>query len=192
MHQQKNDQTAGKGPNNKDAGKRRRRREGQGESMAAAAGILNHSTSSADLTGTTVKADADSSSNSASITSSDFLVLLVTELKNQDPTASTDPNAYVNQLISINSLEQLININSTLTSAVGGSISTTSSGTNASASATANSDTAQPDASSGGSSISDAIQTATSELAPGNLSVPAANPSAQTVAQALSGRRNSL
>jgi flagellar basal-body rod modification protein FlgD len=161
--------------------------------MAAAAGILNHSTSSADLTGTTVKADADSSSsNSASITSSDFLVLLVTELKNQDPTASTDPNAYVNQLISINSLEQLININSTLTSAVGGSSSTTSSVTKASASATANSDTVQPDASSGGSSISGAIQTATSKLAPGNLSVPAANPSAQTVAQALSGRRNSL
>jgi hypothetical protein len=46
--------------------------------------------------------------------------------------------------------------------------------------------------SSGGMSIPGAIQTATSKLAPGNLGVPDANPAAQTVAQALSGRRNSL
>lgn len=164
--------------------------------MAAAAGIVNHNTSAATaLSGTTVKADttsSTSSSNSASITSSDFLTLLVTELKNQDPTANTDPNAYVNQLISINSLEQLITINSTLTSAVGGSSSTTSSVTKASALATDNSDTVQSNASSGGNSISGAIHTATSKLAPGNLSVPAANSSAQTVAQALNGQRKSL
>lgn len=166
--------------------------------MAAAAGILNHSTSAAEaLTRTAVKADADSSSTTSSdaakISSNDFLTLLVTELKNQDPTASTDPNEYVNQLVAVNSLEQLININSTLTSAIGSPSSTTPSVSNASATdLTADSAIAQSNASSIGTSVPSAIHIATSKLAPGNLSVPAVNPSAQTVAQALSGRRSSL
>lgn len=49
------------------------------------------------------------------ITSSDFLTLLVTELKNQDPTQPTDPNAYIQQLVGVNSLQQLISINQDLT-----------------------------------------------------------------------------
>jgi flagellar basal-body rod modification protein FlgD len=48
----------------------------------------------------------------ATITADDFLTLLVTELQNQDPTSDTDPNAYVNQLVEVNSLQQLISINS--------------------------------------------------------------------------------
>jgi flagellar basal-body rod modification protein FlgD len=150
-------------------------------------------------TGKTAKQEADGSSSSdsssaASISSSDFLTLLVTELKNQDPTANTDPNEYVNQLVAVNSLEQLININSTLTSDLGTSSSSTSSDvTRVSAtSLAANSATSEPAALNGGRSIPSAIQTATSKLAPGNLSVPDANPAGQTVAQALSGRRNSL
>jgi flagellar basal-body rod modification protein FlgD len=51
---------------------------------------------------------------SASITSNDFLKLLVAEMKNQDPTATTDPNAYVDQLVQVNSLQQLIQINADL------------------------------------------------------------------------------
>jgi hypothetical protein len=45
-------------------------------------------------------ADAPSASSSstaagaATVTANDFLTLLVTELKNQDPTANTDPNTY--------------------------------------------------------------------------------------------------
>jgi flagellar basal-body rod modification protein FlgD len=54
---------------------------------------------------------ASGSANPASITANDFLTLLVTELQNQDPTANTDPNEYVNQLVSVNSLQQLISIN---------------------------------------------------------------------------------
>jgi flagellar basal-body rod modification protein FlgD len=50
------------------------------------------------------------------ITSSDFLTLLVSELKNQDPTQPTDPNAYITQLVGVNSLQQLIQINQGLTS----------------------------------------------------------------------------
>jgi flagellar basal-body rod modification protein FlgD len=57
--------------------------------------------------------DGSSNSNqdSATITANDFLTLLVTELKNQDPTTNTDPNAYVDQLVQVNSLQQLIQIN---------------------------------------------------------------------------------
>jgi len=53
----------------------------------------------------------DPAAHAASISSNDFLTLLVTEMKNQDPTAQTDPNEYVNQLVQVNSLEQLIEIN---------------------------------------------------------------------------------
>lgn len=47
----------------------------------------------------------------SNITSNDFLTLLVSELKNQDPTQPTDPNAYIQQLVGVNSLQQLIQIN---------------------------------------------------------------------------------
>ncbi len=70
----------------------------------------------------------DNSSTSASgdstITANDFLTLLVAEMKNQDPTADNDPNAYIDQLVQVNSLQQLIQINGDL----GGSSSSSSSG----------------------------------------------------------------
>ncbi len=50
----------------------------------------------------------------STITSNDFLTLLVTEMKNQDPTQPTDPNAYIQQLVGVNSLQQLIGINKEL------------------------------------------------------------------------------
>ncbi len=69
-------------------------------------------------TGTSGTSGTTSTSSSAStagqITSSDFLTLLVTEMQNQDPTAPTDPNAYIQQLVGVNSLQQLISINSEL------------------------------------------------------------------------------
>jgi flagellar basal-body rod modification protein FlgD len=72
----------------------------------------------------------------ASITANDFLTLLVAEMKNQDPTADTDPNAYIDQLVQVNSLQQLIQINQDL----GGDSSTTSSsGSGSSASGDASS-----------------------------------------------------
>lgn len=70
---------------------------------------------------------------SSTISANDFLTLLVTEMQNQDPTADTDPNEYINQLVQVNSLEQLIDINQTLTTAY--PASTTSSSTPQSASA---------------------------------------------------------
>jgi flagellar basal-body rod modification protein FlgD len=74
---------------------------------------------------------SDSSTSTATITANDFLELLVTEMKNQDPTADTDPNEYINQLVQVNSLEQLIQINQDL-SGVGST--TGSSGDSASTS----------------------------------------------------------
>jgi len=71
---------------------------------------------------------SNAASDSSDITSDDFLTLLVSELKNQDPTQPTDPNQYITQLAQVNSLQQLISINQgigTLDSAI--SVPTTSS-----------------------------------------------------------------
>lgn len=71
-------------------------------------------------TGTTgTSTGASGSGNSASITANDFLTLLVTEIQNQDPTSQTDPMTYITQLVGVNSLQQLLQINQTLTTAVG-------------------------------------------------------------------------
>lgn len=66
-------------------------------------------------------ASGSSAANAAGqdITSNDFLTLLVSELKNQDPTQPTDPNAYIQQLVGVNSLQQLIQINQGLTTIEG-------------------------------------------------------------------------
>jgi flagellar basal-body rod modification protein FlgD len=65
---------------------------------------------------------SSSTTSTATVTANDFLQLLVSEMKNQDPTANTDPNEYINQLVQVNSLEQLVQINQDL----GGSSSTSS------------------------------------------------------------------
>jgi flagellar basal-body rod modification protein FlgD len=86
----------------------------------------------------TAASTASSAANPSDITSSDFLTLLVSELKNQDPTQPTDPNAYITQLVGVNSLQQLIQINSGLTSIEPPSSSSTSAtGSGASANAVA-------------------------------------------------------
>jgi flagellar basal-body rod modification protein FlgD len=43
-----------------------------------------------------------------------FLKLLVAELKNQDPTAPTDPTQYMSQLASFSTVEQQVQTNATL------------------------------------------------------------------------------
>jgi flagellar basal-body rod modification protein FlgD len=72
--------------------------------------------------------------DSSDITSSDFLTLLVSELQNQDPTQPADPNAYITQLVQVNSLQQLIQINSDLDF-----VPTASTGTSSTSGATSNS-----------------------------------------------------
>jgi flagellar basal-body rod modification protein FlgD len=78
-------------------------------SQATAKDTSSTSGTSSDGSNTT-----DSTTGESTITSSDFLTLLVSELKNQDPTQPTDPNQYIQQLVGVNSLQQLISINQEL------------------------------------------------------------------------------
>jgi len=192
--------------------------------MAAAATVFNHAltaghtlagvtaapmTSAAaetsDTAGTSGSSgSSDSSSDSATISANDFLTLLVTEMQNQDPTADTDPNEYIDQLVQANSLEQLIDINQTLSTDLGGASSSSDSGSATSqaviavSGATGATAAASPltaahskgavaptRAASAGAT---AMQTSASNLAPGNLSTPSAIPAAQVVAHALNGQ----
>ena len=146
------------------------------------------------------KSSSDSSSDSATISANDFLSLLVTEMQNQDPTADTDPNEYINQLVQVNSLEQLIDINQTLTTdststdAIKSKASDAASGVGSPANATANETPSVSKKGSSGAAVASSSQAAQSQTAatqarhaPGNLAIPNANPSAHRVAHALDG-----
>ena len=56
-----------------------------------------------------------------------FMQLLITQLKNQDPTSPMDPSAFVQQLAQVTSLDQLTQINQLLQNTLGTSTTTTSS-----------------------------------------------------------------
>ncbi len=142
-----------------------------------------------------------SKTSSAGITANDFLTLLVTEMKNQDPTANTDPNEYINQLVNVNSLQQLISINETLTGAFGSSSANAYTQT-ASASSSAASARVQPEptfsphvaqsdsptSAPEATSANDAsVKALIGKFVQGNLSEPAANPVAARLAHALDG-----
>jgi flagellar basal-body rod modification protein FlgD len=146
----------------------------------AGAGATPMSSPATDPTGTDTS--SSSSSDSSTISANDFLTLLVTEMQNQDPTADTDPNEYINQLVNVNSLEQLISINQNLSTALGTSAPTPSSPTSPKAVAATPASTGSPSAGSLA-----ALHTGNSPAA-GNLAVPAAAPAAQTVAHALDGK----
>lgn len=116
--------------------------------------------------------ESSSSGSSASIAANDFLTLLVTEMKNQDPTASTDPNEYVNQLVQVNSLQQLISINETLQNAT---------------MLKATPDSAA-DTSSGRASSAQMTDDAATSVRASNIDVSKAKTAALRVATALAGR----
>ena len=174
-----------------------------------AMGILNHATTptanaAAGTSGSGNTSNSENSSaGSATVSANDFLTLLVTEMQNQDPTADTDPNEYINQLVQVNSLEQLIDINQTLTTALDPATSTSSSGatgqaflpgTNSlltGAAATGSSGTSPTAAAQQASTLTldDFARTNGAQQVSGNLSVPRLNAAAQQVAHALDGRR---
>ncbi|MGC1781823.1 MAG: flagellar hook capping FlgD N-terminal domain-containing protein [Acidobacteriaceae bacterium] len=77
-------------------------------------------------------------SSEATITANDFLTLLVTEIQNQDPTTQTDPMEYITQLVGVNSLEQLVQINQTLSGATGTSTPAASAASSPAAAAQSN------------------------------------------------------
>ena len=179
---------------------------------AATTGIWNHSAQAAspfssNSSGAHAMAGAsgnssnsgDSSTDGATISANDFLTLLVTEMQNQDPTADTDPNEYINQLVNVNSLEQLISINQTLSTAYPSTTSSSQpSATNPSASAVSahaptsaaskSTHAAQANAAQLNALQSNATQPVQSSglhVVSGNFSTPDANPSALRVARAL-------
>ena len=200
--------------------------------MAAMAGVLNHhmtagqalaGTSASPMAGSTsgtggASGSGDSSTSDATISANDFLTLLVTEMQNQDPTADTDPNEYINQLVSVNSLEQLIDINQNLSTALGQSGSTAGSGApstpaaavassltaksagnshaqahtaghNTTAQTAATVSASKAPASTVPAAISRFAQLNGTGQAPGNLSIPEGKAAAQRVGHALDGKR---
>ena len=130
-------------------------------------------TSENSSTASGTSSSSSSSTSSASITANDFLELLVTEMKNQDPTSTTDPNEYINQLVQVNSLEQLIQINQDL----GGLASGTSG--------TANASIATPGNLSAGTS-NPSLEAAASQIA--TAMEPRQNPAAGQATTQLSNR----
>ena len=71
------------------------------------------------VNGVTSNAQATSSTQAAPISGGDmgtFLTLLTTELKVQDPTSPLDPDQMVGQIVSLNQLDELMQINQTLQS----------------------------------------------------------------------------
>jgi flagellar basal-body rod modification protein FlgD len=198
--------------------------------MAAMAGLIHHAMAEHAMSGHAAAGQAvskpsampmaagadDSSSNSTSdsstISANDFLTLLVTEMQNQDPTADTDPNEYINQLVQVNSLEQLIDINQNLSTVLGIAGSTPSGSADASsgsaaravvkpsgATAPAVAAARHPSAATaahtsipaGRPSTAAAINRFASSVgaksAPGNLSVPVDHGASHRVARALDG-----
>src|SRR5215469_9732920 len=90
--------------------------------MAATATVFNSVPQTQSLSSPRALANSSTSGNAndtgSNITANDFLTLLVTEMKNQDPTSAQDPMQYINQLVGVNSLQQLIQINETLSGAL--------------------------------------------------------------------------
>jgi flagellar basal-body rod modification protein FlgD len=114
-------------------------------------------------------------------------------MQNQDPTANTDPNEYINQLVNVNSLEQLIDINQTLSTDAGSTPSSTGTGANPVVTHAANSANPAASPSAAASPLATTSGAAVSSSSPasymsGNLSAPNATPAAQRVGHALAGR----
>lgn len=173
-----------------------------GAAIARASALpLASSTSGTGGTSST-SGSSDSSDSSATISANDFLTLLVTEMQNQDPTSDTDPNEYIDQLVNVNSLEQLIDINQTLSTDLAPPSSSSATGTSADAtSGTAGAmDSASPVLparslhTAHGSALLPASGAASSATAAqagstfGNLSAPPASSAAHRVGHALTQR----
>jgi flagellar basal-body rod modification protein FlgD len=71
--------------------------------------------STAKAAATTTPATGATALNSLSSNFNDFLKLLMTQLKNQDPTSPMDTNQFTTELVQFSGVEQQINTNSSLT-----------------------------------------------------------------------------
>lgn len=78
---------------------------------------ISPTTTNASGIATNVNADGTVKTSSAQDTKNEFLSLLVTELKNQDPNNPTDQKETLAQLAQFSSLEETQNLNQNLTTA---------------------------------------------------------------------------
>ena len=65
----------------------------------------------ASTTGTGNSASNTTSASMNGLDPNDFMMLLVAEIQNQDPTKPMDPTAFMSQLVELNQLEQVMQIN---------------------------------------------------------------------------------
>ena len=90
--------------------------------MTGIAGILHHVTGTlnplakANPMSSTQSASGSSADDGSTVSANDFLTLLVTEMKNQDPTQPMDPSQMVSQLATVSEVGQSVQANSTLAS----------------------------------------------------------------------------
>jgi len=175
--------------------------------MATSALMHHHAAASISLaaahpvaSGSNAVSGTPADTGGATISGNDFLTLLVTEMQNQDPTSTTDPNEYINQLVNVNSLEQLIQINQTLSSAVPPATSGAVGSSNLVRSinggaaipdspAAASTQPASPPLSAHAVAHPAASAPAAAPVVSGNLSAPPSNPAALRVASALGSSR---
>jgi flagellar basal-body rod modification protein FlgD len=71
---------------------------------------------------------ATSAASGTLLTSTDFMTLLVSQLKNQDPTQPMDPNQFMDQLVGFNSLQTQLSMKQdldTIANAVGAAAAAT-------------------------------------------------------------------
>ena len=86
-------------------------------SIGSVLGTANSSVPTAS-TSSTSSASASASATGSLANESTFLQLLVTQLKNQDPTQPMDGTAFLGELAQFSQLEQLVSINQDLQSGV--------------------------------------------------------------------------
>jgi flagellar basal-body rod modification protein FlgD len=89
------------------------------QTAALAAAQAAAATAATSSSGTTTSGSAASTTPNPLIALSsnfnDFLQMLMTQLKNQDPTSPMDPNAFTSELVQFSGVEQQINTNGSLT-----------------------------------------------------------------------------
>ncbi|MBG0808617.1 flagellar hook assembly protein FlgD [Methylosinus sp. H3A] len=88
---------------------------------------VTSTTAVTNATATTNSSATSSSSSTQTLGYDQFLTLLVTEMKYQDPTKPMDPTQTVSQLASFSSVEQAVKTNSTLTSILNSNLLTQAS-----------------------------------------------------------------
>ncbi|HUK54694.1 MAG TPA: flagellar hook capping FlgD N-terminal domain-containing protein [Candidatus Binatia bacterium] len=87
--------------------------------------MINVSAPALSTAPTNSASSSSSGTPSNELTGNSFITLLTAQLQAQDPFDPMDPTTFLNELVQFNSLQQLININTLLAQALGGSAAPT-------------------------------------------------------------------